>query len=60
MQQGNNPPLGGSTNGTHRPTLHYFKWSFIVTVLSGHRPGVCGFKLCRKVQDCRLVIKLRR
>src|SRR5690606_37238002 len=33
MQQGNNPPLGGSTNGTHRPTLHYFKWSFIVTAL---------------------------
>ncbi|SIQ74092.1 hypothetical protein SAMN05421641_11327 [Paracoccus thiocyanatus] len=33
MQQGNNPPLGGSTSGTHRPTLHYFKWSFIVTAL---------------------------
>ncbi len=33
MQQGNNPPLGGSTSGTHRPTLQYFKWSFIVTVL---------------------------
>ncbi|MDF3854863.1 DUF475 domain-containing protein [Paracoccus sp. P2] len=44
MQQGNNPPLGGSTNGTHRPTLHYFKWSFIVTVLGLALGAVLGWQ----------------
>ncbi|MFT3687907.1 DUF475 domain-containing protein [Paenirhodobacter sp.] len=33
MTQGNNPLSGGGIGGSRRPTVQYFTWAFVVTVL---------------------------